>query len=243
MLLTNIAFIAWQYVQEEGKQEVLDVYRDIDMVNQGLTILSELPPGEQPALRDRVDETVAGVPPIDDAVIESALTAQASETVENVARDMDEGKCFRIDGIEEHSALEQLQRLLQSLDAKVTDKGEKQAVRTNYWVFLPPYPNRAKADEAAAILSRKRVKDFFVVRSGENQNAISLGVFSTRDRAELRYKQIVDLRVRLRRPRVETVESSSKQYFVRYTIDSSIEKISNRLSELKYPPPEEIRCK
>ena len=253
LLLTNIAFIAWQYVQEEGKQEVIDIYHGINMVNEGLIMLSELPPEEQPALREIVDDTVPEMSAKEDAVkspavVDNALTAGTQGSMENVVQDRSHASgvgCFLIGAIDEYSALEQLQRLLQANGATVIDKGEKQAKKTNYWVILPPYSNRAKADEAAAILGRKRVKDFFIVRSGEYQNAISLGVFSTRDRAERRYKQIVDLKGRLRRPRIETIESPAKRYFVHYSVadDSSSVEVRKYLLEMNYPSPEEIRCK
>ncbi|MFO7643396.1 MAG: hypothetical protein R6W95_03340, partial [Desulfosarcina sp.] len=45
------------------------------------------------------------------------------------------------------------------------------------------------ADEAAAMLDGKSVKDFFIVRSGEYENAVSLGVFSGPERARSRSEQ------------------------------------------------------
>lgn len=55
-----------------------------------------------------------------------------------------------------------------------------------YWVYLSPFPSTEAAEEMARELDRNLVEDYYVVRGGEMADAISLGVFSERSRAETR---------------------------------------------------------
>jgi len=59
-----------------------------------------------------------------------------------------------------------------------------------YWVYLPPFGSRKEADAAAALLKKKGVTDIYVVADEANRNALSLGVFSQKDFAVQREKEI-----------------------------------------------------
>jgi hypothetical protein len=54
---------------------------------------------------------------------------------------------------------------------------------TGWWVYLPPAANKAAAETRAALLKAAGIKDFFIVDSGPQRFAISLGVFRTEDAA------------------------------------------------------------
>ncbi len=54
-----------------------------------------------------------------------------------------------------------------------------------YWVYIPPLKNKAAVKRKIAELKARHVRDYFVVQtSGLWLNAISLGVFKTRDAAQ-----------------------------------------------------------
>jgi hypothetical protein len=63
----------------------------------------------------------------------------------------------------------------------VTQK--KVEVIANYWVFLPPLPNKAAADRRVDELKAQGIKDALVVDSGPQRLAISLGAFRSEDAA------------------------------------------------------------
>ncbi len=54
---------------------------------------------------------------------------------------------------------------------------------TGWWVYLPPAANKAAAETRAALLKAAGIRDFFIVDSGPQRFAISLGVFRTEDAA------------------------------------------------------------
>jgi hypothetical protein len=54
-----------------------------------------------------------------------------------------------------------------------------------YWVYMPPLRNKAAVNRKIGELKALGINDYFVVQgSGRWQNAISLGVFKTRDAAQ-----------------------------------------------------------
>jgi hypothetical protein len=71
---------------------------------------------------------------------------------------------------------------------------------TAYWVYVPPLANKAAAETRAAVLRAAGVKDLFVVDSGRDRFAISLGNYRTEEAAdayvaELAAKNITTARV------------------------------------------------
>jgi hypothetical protein len=74
---------------------------------------------------------------------------------------------------------------------------------TAYWVYVPPLANKAAAETRAAVLRAAGVKDLFVVDSGRDRFAISLGNFRTEEAAnaylaELAAKNVTNARVEAR---------------------------------------------
>jgi SPOR domain len=54
-----------------------------------------------------------------------------------------------------------------------------------YWVFIPPVKKRAEVEKKIAQLKERGVQDYFVVQEkGKWLNAVSLGVFKTREAAQ-----------------------------------------------------------
>jgi len=70
---------------------------------------------------------------------------------------------------------------------KLGDNLSQHSVEHNhgYWVYIPPMKKRANVEKKIAQLKQRGVKDYFVVQEkGKWMNAISLGVFKTKDAAD-----------------------------------------------------------
>jgi hypothetical protein len=70
---------------------------------------------------------------------------------------------------------------------KLADKLNQRQIERDigYWVYIPPLKNRAAVNRKIVELKALGIKEYFVVQaSGHWLNAISLGVFKTRDAAE-----------------------------------------------------------
>ncbi|NNF66797.1 MAG: hypothetical protein HKM98_04740 [Gammaproteobacteria bacterium] len=62
-----------------------------------------------------------------------------------------------------------------------------------YWIFLSPADSRAEAVGKVEALREHGIRDIYIEPAGERENAVSLGVFKERNRAQRRYRQIRDL--------------------------------------------------
>lgn len=63
-------------------------------------------------------------------------------------------------------------------------------LRVGYWVYLPPQSSEEEAESVTETLRENGFTDFYIVRSGEKENAVSLGVFSDTARADRRAARI-----------------------------------------------------
>lgn len=62
-----------------------------------------------------------------------------------------------------------------------------------YWVYIPPLKTKQEADKKINELKARTVADYFLVQDNAQwRNAISLGIFSTREAADKRLKELRD---------------------------------------------------
>jgi len=245
LLLTNVAAFAWQFYKTGDDSRSIDVYRDIPIVNNGLTLISELPEGQRPELLEPETSDVAkeSALPVESesegSALDSAGPGDGESSKENMAY------CYRVRGISDKASAKAFVKWLQTQGASSLKQEQQEVKRVIFWVMLPAYTDRKKANEAAEILAKKRVRDFFIVRSGEHENAISLGVFSSRERAERRYNEIVNLKARLRKPRISEVERPVQNYQVSFELaDGTARKaLSSYIKREQLRPEEQISCK
>ncbi|MCH8958655.1 MAG: SPOR domain-containing protein [Proteobacteria bacterium] len=83
-------------------------------------------------------------------------------------------------------------RTLQGLDFSVGRRNEPGRLFVGYWVNIAAAEDRAAAEVITDALRADGVTDFYIVPSGDDQNAISLGVFSELGRAQRRLQQLSD---------------------------------------------------
>lgn len=222
LLLSNALFFGWQ-VWFGSESEPVNTQLP-PLPGEQLVLLSELAPSERPADKADVgsnnEEEKGSVPDVVDtvAVAQEAVTIASEDDPVPAEAEQELGeegalRCY----ISRPLASEADARSLRSRLKSVGFGAESRTVqmrKTNYWVMLPPYKSRDKAMEAARLLEQNNVKDFFIVRSGQHENALSLGVFSTQDRAQARYREIRGYRLKLSSPRIEALELPAKRYQV-----------------------------
>jgi hypothetical protein len=244
LLLSNLIYLAVLFFTGTSDTE-LDPYRGVTFEKKGLTLLAELPPEKRPALRAGIKPEPGLAPwPEEEAPNKESETAAAD------TQSATEARCLRVGGIRSENQLQSLRLSLRKLGAEEFHKGGEAGAasgNTKFWVMLPPYPDLNKATEAAGALKAMKVKDFFVVRNGEYANAVSLGVFSTRARAQRRLEQISTLKGRKLKAKIETIGSStSSEYFwlsFKLGDEASPAKIRGMLHRQGLSKLEEISCK
>lgn len=219
LLATNLLFVVWQYgIQPDAGNGSDEVKAGTTAGKPGLRLLSELRESELPRPRQYQEEDTAhAVDTVAVELIEPEATARVEP--EPVKTTSGSEACYRSAMLESVKEAEELQQALQALGVTRVSRSVVQTQKVNYWVMFSAFASRAKADGAAGVLRKGGVKDFFIVRSGRHENAISLGVYSTRERAELRYKEITALKSNLKKPVIEGIDLPAKRIVVKVRVD------------------------
>ena len=98
--------------------------------------------------------------------------------------------CFSLGPFSKKDAFQQVVLRFREEKVPIQSRISKDAVQDGYWVYLPPVQDRKQAQEAIDRLREKKVRDFFLMVTGEKKNSISLGVFSKPNLAQRRMKKI-----------------------------------------------------
>lgn len=144
------------------------------------------------------------------------LDQPASKKAEGQARD---ALCWAVGSfVAELSAKHVYARML-ALDINAQVQGREKIVKKEFWVYLPPLPNKKQALRKLKELQRRNV-DSYVITEGELENGISLGLFgkqSSVDRLveELKKKQI--------EAQVKSRNRTATEYWVIAPIENGID--------------------
>lgn len=214
LLVTNLALLGGAWMSSDRGQEL--VAASVTPAGPGLILLGELEKslplrseaGEEVAAAAHVTEpvqavetpaTVTAVPAEPEATAESTPDAQFS--------------CLRLAGLESKSIAATAAQVLAQGGGLVKRQGEEAGETKRYWVMLPPVASPTAATPILQRLERAGVKDFYLIRSGENANAISLGVYSAKDSAQRRVQQIRALKLK---PRIEEIALPVKRWWLEF---------------------------
>ncbi len=106
-----------------------------------------------------------------------------------------------------------------------------------YWVYIPPMKKRAEVEKKIAQLKQRGVKDYFVVQEeGKWLNAISLGVFKTKEAAQ-KYLAVLQAK-EVRTAKVgERISKLKFTVFVMKELDSGVADKLNALQK-EFPDSE-----
>jgi hypothetical protein len=186
-----------QLLSEVPKTNLLPVTEKVSTLTQGVTETPEAP-------QDTGQNTAEATAPQPAGIVPPPESQPAIQTA----------SCLRITNIGTKKASDTLSKKIAGQSLSLLDGGESFEERRAYWVYIPPLPNRASAREVMAILGRKKIKDYLLVRSGEFGNAISLGLFSQKEGAEKRLQEIKALHLPSPSPQIRTKSSTFRSYWL-----------------------------
>ena len=113
---------------------------------------------------------------------QSVSSAQANETLE-------EPRCVVLKGLQEELATNISARARKFSRLQLSISGTTNSV--SYWVHIPADGGKEAAERRIEILERNGFSDHFVVRdNGENQYAVSLGLYRTEELAKRRLESL-----------------------------------------------------
>ncbi len=137
---------------------------------------------------------------------------------------------------------EEFARVREQLKALVGEKVmsfTEVPLSTRRWVIFPPLPSAQSAEAKLAELAAAGVKDVFVVKNGEWQNAISLGLYANDESAGRRVREVEAKGVF--GTRVEVLPRKGTEYY--FVIRSEDPDALKSLSEIRqaYPNSQQSR--
>jgi hypothetical protein len=264
LVLANLAFFAWNRLTEQPDSQAPAAVAQNAADGAHLVLLHELPPSERPPARTDESPPAAEEKPAQPAAVPAAASPMAADAVPGAnspekistsaaGKEDDQSVsekskspakpasvCYRIGGIADAEAADALGARLEKAGAAILQRGKEPGTRTNYWVFLPAFPSRAAARPALRQLQQHGFKDYYLVRSGENENAVSLGVFSERSRAERRYRQIRGFGLK---PQLDELVMPTQHHYVSFRWPTSKSAAPSAvLGDIQAKPPEKLTC-
>ena len=102
-------------------------------------------------------------------------------------------RCYRLGPFTEQDDAERALGGAKSYAEQMQVKQDTIRETRGYWVYLAAETDRENALKTARQLSAANIRDYYVVTAGENENAISLGMFKDAINADKRIAQIAGL--------------------------------------------------
>jgi hypothetical protein len=230
LILTNLVLAGWLYWQTEAPQQREPMKQDL--VQGRLQLLSELP---QQSLQPipHVSTTPEALSPAtaDTTSDRETPSSETAMVTEMIPAEGQVATCIRISPLAKAANVDTVTRKLVQANLTVLDSGEGFTERQTYWVMIAPYKSDKAAREAAAELARVKVRDFLLVRSGEFENGISLGLFSQKEGAESRLREINALKLNIRKPEIRLRTSSVRSHWLTTRVrgEDALKTLQNQL--------------
>lgn len=215
LLFLNVAFIAWQMSRPPG-----DIYASTAKDSgreHAILLLSEV--GKQHAdaggdsgaasagdaeqarsENEEVGKNLASLQPSGETgsaklKAESDVDGQQVTAISDKAVPVQStaGHCYTLGPFRDLDVLRRLTNEVKPYVLAVDFRGKEAKDEPLYWVFIRPFKDRQTALAAGSRLKAGNVRDYFVIRDGENADGISLGYFRVKKSADGIQKRVEKL--------------------------------------------------
>ncbi len=185
LVLANLGFFAWRAWHAPHADHAPSVTR-AEGGGKRLVLVGEQEESEtdSPAAPEPALATATTPAPLDNDV-----PAQAAGEPES-GGDPAPPTCATLGPFEQVDVAEVARSRLEMADINAILRESGGQIRSGFWVYLPPFADRAAAEEVEDELRAKNVQDLFIVTASDQRNAISLGLFSSPERADQRAAEI-----------------------------------------------------
>ncbi|MFC1589664.1 hypothetical protein ACFL3P_05260 [Pseudomonadota bacterium] len=130
------------------------------------------------------------------------------------------GGCFTLGPFRD---LEKLRAVTRGVSKYITDdasfRSHEEREQSMFWVYLEPAGDYNKARDMAAQLKKKKVKDYFIIKSGPKNNGVSLGHYRDKNRAYAHARYITELGFK---PEVEAIFKTYTIYWLDFEVISGM---------------------
>ncbi len=221
LLLANGLLLLWNWfgANDDGAAQRAAEIRSQPGGGRQLVLLSELNPpagkdGEPPAGQEPTRRTAAPAPGREPAtsVDGGSSSPPASKPAERPAAAGAGGSCHVLGPFANAPEVQRLLARVESTPAVVERRWSSPHQKPGYWVHIPPADS---SSEARAVLRRLSSlgggSDIQLITSGGMRNAISLGIFSTPEKARRRMEEVQRLGFEVA---INEVQIRKRQYWL-----------------------------
>ncbi|MFA5626995.1 MAG: hypothetical protein WC965_05920 [Thiohalomonadaceae bacterium] len=213
MLAANLGVFAWLWLANDHKTAAdhITLQGALD-TGIGLVLLEEL--AMPLPLRENNAKTKAMTTLAEASTMAQTVTAPIKAAIEvtgaELTRDIN---CVRIVGLETEKVATSVARLLTKSGAVIRQQGEESSTGARYWVYLPSAASASAAHATLQRLQQAKLKDIYLLKSGEKKHGVSLGVYSARYTAQHRVEQITAFKLQ---PLIEEIDVAIKQWWLEF---------------------------
>ena len=117
-------------------------------------------------------------------------------------------RCYTLGPFRDLDKLRALTRDIKAYVETADFRGKEETEQSLYWVYIKPLKSRKEAIATGKRLRARKIKDFYIIREGENINGISLGYFRNKNGAQGLVKKV----------RKQGFDASLEPVFKTYTV-------------------------
>lgn len=191
LLLANLGFFAWQQWYDPERVMALPQGEVDANLGAGLRLVGEqqrVADAETAGSDDLPEKSVAA--DMEPEVDAPAAADAADQAMAQLRESLPNAVCATIGPFERLETAQVAEERLESFGSAAAVRESGGQIRSGFWVYLPPYSSRSEAKRIEDELRGRNVSDLFIVTGSDQRNAISLGLFSTPERADQRAAEI-----------------------------------------------------
>ena len=214
VLLVNVVYVSWELSQSTDESAVPKASKDIPTIQllsetgqatknptEEIAEMSELTPSSSVASTQAAKSAGDNKRPA--TTTTSALTKSGAD------------KCYTLGPFRELDNLREFTRAIKNYVVAASFRSREEQEQSMFWIYLEPAASLKEAQALGKQLEKMKVKDYYVINGGPQENGISLGHFKEKDRAYAHAESVKDLGFK---PIVEPVFRSYTIYWLDYQV-------------------------
>jgi len=150
--------------------------------------------------------------------------------------------CYRVGPLLLIGDLRSVASQFRSKDITVRERSEVIHKQAGYWVYIPPLETQVQARDILYRIKEHDIKDAFIISEGSKANAISIGIYKTKELGEEQRSSLDKLGFSAR---VEPLYRSQAQYWLDLKLQRSTQIPAGVWAKVSasYPNVEQLRRK
>lgn len=190
LLLVNVLYLGWELDREAGMNvRSSGTALNIPASAQRLQLISELQ--APPVARSQVVADTGDTEPTIIRTTSEELVAELPEIIlqddENMVSPM---HCYRYGPIPDEVVVKELHQWFQARDIVAKIQYTEEESSQMYWIYLTPQQSREGALAIIQEMEDKGIGDYRLINRGDLENAISLGLYSSRQAVTTRLEEL-----------------------------------------------------